>query len=143
MPSCVIFSKSWVYALTPKFLWWILDIQGSSSVKFHDNWMCVDSPFVFYKLGVYCWNAQWTTYATPDFVDLILKLGCMFWAIMYYDYSLVCEDQIYEFYELVSLWFGCIMYLMIVSCALGNLCDGNRIFLVLRYRFWDECVSLW
>ena len=27
---------------------------------------------------------------------------------------------IYKFYELVSLWFGCIMCLMIVSCALGN-----------------------
>ena len=37
MLSCVIFSKSWVYSLTPKILWYILDIQGSSSVKFHDN----------------------------------------------------------------------------------------------------------
>ena len=42
MLSCVIFNKSWVDALTPKFLWCILDIQGSSSVKFHDNWTRVE-----------------------------------------------------------------------------------------------------
>ena len=82
MLSCVIFSKSWFYSLTPKFLWYILDIQGSGFVKFHDIWMCVDSPFVFYKWGICCWNEQWTTYATPDFVDLILKLGWVFWAII-------------------------------------------------------------
>ena len=58
MLSCVIFNKSWVDSLTPKFLWFILDIQGSSSVKFDDNWMCLDSPFVFYKWGICCWNGQ-------------------------------------------------------------------------------------
>ena len=36
------FNKSWVDALTQKFLWCILDIQGSSSVKFHDNWTRVE-----------------------------------------------------------------------------------------------------
>ena len=56
--SCVIFSKSWVSALTPKFLWFILDIQESSSVKFHDNWRCVDSPFVFYKWRIWGCNEQ-------------------------------------------------------------------------------------
>ena len=65
-----------------KFLWFILDIQRSSFVKFHDIWMCVDSPFVFYKWGICYWNEQWTTYATPDFEDLIPKLGWMFWAII-------------------------------------------------------------
>ena len=58
MLSCMIFNKSLVDALTQKFLWSILDIQGSSSVKFHDNWMCLDSLFVFYKWGVCCWNEQ-------------------------------------------------------------------------------------
>ena len=54
--ACLVwfFSKSWVNALTPKFLWFILDIQGSSSVKFHDNWRCFDSPFVFYKWSICC-----------------------------------------------------------------------------------------
>ena len=47
--SCMIFNKSYFYALTPKFIWYILDIQRSGSVKFHDTWMCLDSPFVFYK----------------------------------------------------------------------------------------------
>ena len=42
MLSCVIFNKSWVDALTPKFLWCILDIPGSSSVKFDDNWTRVE-----------------------------------------------------------------------------------------------------
>ena len=42
----MIFNKSWFYTLTPKFLWYILDIQGSGFVKLHDIWMCI---FVFYK----------------------------------------------------------------------------------------------
>ena len=34
---------------------------------------------------------------------------------------ILCYVRIlYEFYELVSLWFGYIMCLMIVSYALGN-----------------------
>ena len=36
---------------------------------------------------------------------------------------------IYEFYELVSLWFGCIMCLMIVSYVLGN------------FMWWELCFS--
>ena len=42
---------------------------------------------------------------------------------------------IYEFYELVSLWFGCIICLMIVSYALGNFnMMGIKFFLSLRVR---------
>ena len=54
MLSCVIFSKSWFYSLTPKIFYYILYIQGSGSVKLHDIWMCMDSPFVFYKWGICC-----------------------------------------------------------------------------------------
>ena len=43
----MIFSKLWFYSLILKFLWYKLDIHGNVFVKFHDIWMCVDSPFVF------------------------------------------------------------------------------------------------
>ena len=78
MLSCVIFNKSWADALTPKFLWCILDIQGSSYVKFHDIG-CVWTARLYFTNGVYAAGmSSEQIYATPDFVDLILKLGCMF-----------------------------------------------------------------
>ena len=43
------FYKSWFYDLALKMIWNLLDIQRSGSVKFHEDWMCLDSPFVFYK----------------------------------------------------------------------------------------------
>ena len=53
------------------------------------EWFCkiawtlvwLDSPFVFCKWGICYWNKQWIVYDIPDFEDLILKLGWMFWAI--------------------------------------------------------------
>ena len=41
----------------------------------------LDSLFVFHKWGTCCWNEQWIGNGIPDFEDLILKLGWMFWAI--------------------------------------------------------------
>ena len=78
MLPCVIFSKSWVYVLTPKFLWYILDIQGSSFVKFHDIWMCVDSSFVFYKWAYAAGMGSEQHILPLTLWILILKLGCMF-----------------------------------------------------------------
>ena len=52
MLSCVIFGKSWVYPLTPKFLLFILDIQGSSYVKFHDIG-CVWTARLYFTNGAY------------------------------------------------------------------------------------------
>ena len=49
MMSCMIFSKSWIYDLVLKMIWNLLDTQSSFSVKFHEYWMCLDSPFIFYK----------------------------------------------------------------------------------------------
>ena len=49
MLSCMIFNKSLFHDLTLKLIWYLLDIQRSGSIKFHENWMCLDSPFVFYK----------------------------------------------------------------------------------------------
>ena len=122
MLSFVIFNKSEVDALTPKFWWYILDIQGSSSVKFRDNWMGVDSPFVFYKWSLCCWNEQWTTYTTPDFVDLILKLGWMFWA------RILCLG--FSMFWVYNLFNDCIIYF-------GELYVMRiKIFLSLRVRLW-------
>ena len=56
--SCMIFSKSWFYDFALKMIWNLLDIQRSGSVKFHEDWMCLDSPFVFYKWDICCWNEQ-------------------------------------------------------------------------------------
>lgn len=43
----MIFYKSWFYALTLKLIWYLLDIQKSGSVKFHEDLTCWDSLFVF------------------------------------------------------------------------------------------------
>ena len=139
MLSCVIFNKSWVDALTPKFWWCILDIQGSSSVKFHDNWMCVDSPFVFYKWGVCCWNEQWTTFCYPWLCGfnsqvrvyvLSYNLIWLFFGMLgsyinfmnwfLYDYYIMLSDE-YILYLWESLW------------------GGIRTSLILRDRLWDKC----
>ena len=39
MLSFMIFNKSWIYALTLKLIWYLLDIQRSGFVKFHEDWM--------------------------------------------------------------------------------------------------------
>ena len=39
MLFCIIFNKSWFYPLTLKSIWYLLDIQRSDSVKFHEVWM--------------------------------------------------------------------------------------------------------
>ena len=141
MLSCVIFNKSWGDALTPKFLWCIPDIQGSSFVKFHDNWMCVDSPFVFYT---------WSYATGMSSEQHMLPWLCGF------------NSQVRMYvlsYNLIWLFFGMLgsyinfmnwflygwVHNVFDDCIMcfGELCDGNKIFLVLRYRFWDECVSLW
>ena len=36
---------------------------------------------------------QWTVRDVPNFEDLILKLGWMIWAIIYYSHHLVCPDH--------------------------------------------------
>ena len=64
--------------------------------------MCLDSPFVFYKWNICCWNEQQTVNGNFDFEDLILKLGWMIWAIIYYAHHLVCLDHRYILYNLVQ-----------------------------------------
>jgi len=81
MLSCMIFSKSWFYTLTLKLIWYLLDIQGSGSVKLHENWMWINSSFVFYKWDICYWNKQWTVNDIPNFENLIFKLRWMFWVI--------------------------------------------------------------
>ena len=49
MLSCMIFNKSCFYALTLKLIWYLLDIHRNGFVKFHEDLMCLDSPFLFYK----------------------------------------------------------------------------------------------
>ena len=52
MLSYVIFSKSWVYDLNPKFLCYILDIQGSDSVNFMTIG-CVWTARLYFTNGAY------------------------------------------------------------------------------------------
>ena len=52
MLPCMIFNKSWFYALTLKLIWYILDIQGSGSIKFHDI-RCVWTAHLYFTNGVY------------------------------------------------------------------------------------------
>ena len=63
-------------------------------------------------------------------------------------YNLICSSiGMLGSYMNFMNWFlydlgaECIWWLYYVFW--GTLCDGHRIFLVLRYRFWDEYVSLW
>ena len=67
MLSCMIFNKSWFYALALKMIWNILDIQRCGSVKLYEDWMWMDDPFVFYKWDICCWNKQWTVNNIPNF----------------------------------------------------------------------------
>ena len=53
----------------------------SDFVKLHEDWMWMDGPFVFYKWDICYWNKQWIVNDIPNFEDLILKLGWMFWEI--------------------------------------------------------------
>ena len=52
MLSFLIFSKLLVYALTPKFLWYILDIQGSCYVNFMTIG-CVWTARLYFTNGAY------------------------------------------------------------------------------------------
>ena len=44
---------------------------------------------------------QWTVRDMPKFEDLILKLGWMIWAIIYYAHHLICLDHRLILYNLV------------------------------------------
>ena len=52
MLFCMIFNKSWFYALTPKILWYILDIQGSGLVKFQ-TFGCVWIARLYFTIEAY------------------------------------------------------------------------------------------
>ena len=59
----------------------LLDIPRHVSVNWHEDWIWIDNPFVFYKWSIGHWNKQWTVSDIPNFEDLILKLGWTIWAI--------------------------------------------------------------
>ena len=127
--TCMIFSKSWVYSLTPKFLWYILDIWGSSFVKFHDIWMWIDSHLYFinevYAAGI----KQWTVRDMPKFEDLILKLGWMIWAIIYYAHHSVC---LYHRLILCNLVWGLVLKGEVL----------NHVTVIFMKLFYPTCCML-
>ena len=106
MMYCMIFSKLWFYDLTPKFLWYLLDIQRSFSVEFHELWMWIDSHLYFISEVYAARIKQWTVWDMPNFEDLILKLGRMIWAIIYYAPHLVC---LYNRLILCNLVWGVVL----------------------------------
>ena len=96
----------------------------------------------------------------------ILQMGRMLleWTVNNICYTWLCgfNSQVRTYvlsYNLIWLFFGMLgsyinfmnwflygwVHNVFDDCIMcfGELCDGNKIFLVLRYRFWDECVSLW
>ena len=55
---------------------------------------CVWAARLYFTNGAYAAGIeQWIVRDMPNFVDLIIKLGWMFWAIIWYAYLLVCFDH--------------------------------------------------
>ena len=58
------------------------------------NFLCELIAHLYFISEVYAAGIkQWTVRDVPNFEDLILKLGWMIWAIIYYSHHLVCLDH--------------------------------------------------